>query len=204
MIIYIEGVDGSGKSTLALALFHRIKELENIKNVKVVMDEVIPKCTLPGADRFTANQVLNKMHEMVTDINTVYICDRGPLSDIVYRTFDTQDPVVNLDTLIGFWLAYRHLFTVVACDSNVSEKLMLERGDTNPIAYSKHKEIRYLYQQYFPLFGAVYYDVGIYRGVINMIVNNILARVWTEADKWTQLQELKERQKNERVTPRMD
>lgn len=194
MIIYIEGVDGTGKTTLANAIKDRLELLyrTGIKGSKrVVFNNALKVGTMPNnPNRLKEDDLKTLLVGMIVDTTTVYICDRGPLSDIIYRTFDKHKPVISFADFWSTWLQYQGLFIVVGCDSNSAYKLMLTRGDDNTTAKTRHSEIRYLYQQLFPMFGAIKYDVKKHGKKDNddteftKMVNRIVATSLGNGVKW--------------------
>lgn len=159
MIIYFEGADASGKSTLIKAIADRLKELQRVNklDVHINAENIVP--TRPGRpDRISPTELIKRWVAMATDINTVYLMDRGPISDVIYRTFDQYHPVVNLMQFYAIYIAYYRLITVIHCDSSGSEEALKARGDDNPIALKHHQQIRYLFKQIMPMFGALTYD----------------------------------------------
>jgi len=193
MIIYLEGADASGKSTLKGILAKRLEQLKNIRNVKVVPDGELLIPTRPGnPNRLTAAALVNQMWQMANDITTVYICDRGPISDIIYRAFDEFKPVLNLETYWTMWLANQHFIVTIHCDTDLSEEMLRNRGDNNPIAVANHKALRYLYKQLMPMFGALKYDISTINTPDERLhaTNTILARLWTGIDNYTQIKNI--------------
>jgi hypothetical protein len=163
MIIYLEGPDGSGKSALRKVLYREITlklpyfAAFGITGVIENGEDLIP--TRPtNPERLTREGLWIKLTEMVNDIHVIYICDRGPISDIIYRTFDQYQPLMTLTAYYRFWQDHRNLITTVYCDTDKSEEVMLNRGDNNPVAIANHKAIRYLYQQIMLLFTPIRYD----------------------------------------------
>jgi hypothetical protein len=163
MIIYLEGPDGSGKSALRKVLYREIKVrlLDfapfGITGIIENGEDFIP--TRPtNPKRLTLERLISKLTEIVNDLHVIYICDRGPISDIIYRTFDQYRPLMSFTRYYKFWMDHRNLITTVYCDNDKSEEVMLNRGDDNQIAIVHYKSIRYLYQQIMPLFTPVNYD----------------------------------------------
>lgn len=141
MIIYLEGPDGSGKSTLAQDLAH---ELGHDYKVNASANLRIP--THPKSEnRITERRLYSELKKMADSQTMIYIVDRGPISDIVYRVFDNHKPVTTLPKLIEFMRDnLKGIYTIYCC-SNKAEENMLKRGDDNPIALTKHKEITKVY-----------------------------------------------------------
>lgn len=179
MIIYFEGVDGSGKTTLKDAFAKRLEKLKDLKGINVEPDgERLINTNPTKAGRLSELDLLAKLREMADDTSTIYLCDRGPLSDIIYRTFDTHKPVISFETFWVFWYLNQFKFIVVGCDTEKSLELTLLRGDDNPIAKSRHSEIRYLYQQVLPMFNAYMYDLDKDGKHVQRVVNDVLAMTW--------------------------
>jgi thymidylate kinase len=186
MIIYLEGVDGTGKTTLANALADRIEQLKRTHNItKVVKNGESLINTHPlKPNRLTENELLIQLYQMTIDLSTIYICDRGPISDIIYRAYDEYPTVTTLENFWVFWMAHQHIFICVHCDSDKSEELMKRRGDDNPVVYTKYQELRYWYKQICPLFNAVKYDIDTMGHNMSEPINKILARLWTGLRQW--------------------
>lgn len=178
MIIYLEGVDGTGKSTLADALAKRLEDLKPVKGFSVVRDGELLIRTRPGSRKLNQEQLIEKLSDMAISGDTIYICDRGPLSDIIYRTFDDESPVLPLDNFWFIWLAHQMFIVTVFCDSDKAQELMVARGDDNATAINRHKELRYLYQQIAPMFNMIPYDVAKHGHDLQEVVNVILAHLW--------------------------
>ena len=137
MIIYLEGPDGSGKTTL-------IDSIGDVLEGANVYYDVHGKklvSTYPqDPNRLTERQLFAVLRKMAKS-NYVYIIDRCVISDIVYRVFDNYKPVTILHKVIEFLKKYNTEVFLIYCRNDKAEKYMLERGDDNPIAISKHKEI---------------------------------------------------------------
>ena len=142
MIIYFEGPDGSGKSTLLNTIYN---DLVN-KGYKVdpQANRFIP--THPKAEkRVSEKELFRQLKRMARDNSTVYLVDRGPISDIVYRVFDNYTPVTTFDKFMDFMAQNYFDIVTIYCRTDLAEQKMLERGDENPIAIQKHKEITKVY-----------------------------------------------------------
>ena len=186
MIIYFEGPDGSGKSTLITYLSRRLDQLQRLRGIKIVehAERMIP--TRPyQPNRIEPSALMTKLTEMATDNETVYILDRGPLSDIIYCAFNGYRPVISLSAWFAFWLNYSDMITMVYCDSDVAEEMMLARGDNYPIAVQYYKQIRYMYQQVMPMFSPCRYDMAKHKTSEDMLarVNIIIATMFAKVER---------------------
>ncbi len=154
MIIYFEGPDGAGKSTLIDAveneLIQRNREYGFIvhKHAETLMP-THPK----DKNRMCDIDVMQRLYDCAYDKYTIYLIDRGLISDWVYRLFDTYKPVCDIRTILNVLSAIVHNDNgiIVYCNSALAEQKMLERGDDNPIALQRHKEISHA-------FDLVFYD----------------------------------------------
>lgn len=189
MIINIEGVDGTGKTTLATELYERLMQLANIKKIKVVRNAEPLISTHPKRPgRLTKEELKQKLSEMVNDNTTVYIIERGVLSDIIYRTFDEYEPVLSLLEYLSFSIVHQSRMIIVACETDNAEELMKARGDDNLISLTRHKELTYIYKQLLPLFNSIKYDVAKQGNDLQAVINIILAYLWTGMKKCEEIQ----------------
>lgn len=159
MIVYIEGIDGSGKSTFAKAVAEYLTEKGFAVEPKAEKFMVTHPWRL---DRINKDRLNYHLRRCLAS-SKVYIVDRGELSDIIYRTFDSHkySSLMTLKEYHEFYLNYARKYIIVHCDTNESEQLMLARGEDNPISISEHQKLRYLFNQIMPLFNARKYDVSI-------------------------------------------
>ena len=141
MIIYLEGPDGSGKSTLVDSIVD-VLEGSNIQYMRNARLLVPTHPTSP--DRLNEKQLFANLKKMATS-DTVYILDRCFISDCVYRVFDNYKPVTTLHKCIDFLTTYNNRVYTIYCRTENAEEYMLKRGDDNPIAIQKHKEITRVY-----------------------------------------------------------
>ena len=159
MIIYLEGPDGSGKSTLSDAIVQALADYDCA--VYQVKDGNCAINTHPKSpDRNTLNDLVLAMVSMAYDDDKIYVLDRGPISDVIYREFDKFEPVIRrgpLTSLLDAMIQDGKLI-MIFCQTELAEEKMLERGDDNPIAIKKHKEISYLYKQWGHLYDYFTYD----------------------------------------------
>lgn len=146
MIIYLEGPDGTGKSTLSDALtdelITRDIPMMQVKDGNCGVD------THPRSPyRNTPDQLISAFAQLAYG-DIVYVLDRGPISDVIYRQFDDHKPVLNEGQITDLLSLLKDKVKVIFCDNDVAEQKMLERGDDNPIAIAKHKEITNSYRNY--------------------------------------------------------
>ena len=146
MIIYLEGPDGSGKSTLSDALtdelITRDMPVMQIKDGKCGVD-THPKSPF----RNTPDQLISALAQLAYS-DMIYVLDRGPISDVIYRHFDDYKPVLNEGQVVDLLSLLKDNVKVIFCDNDIAEQKMLERGDDNPIAIEKHKEITNCYRNF--------------------------------------------------------
>lgn len=140
MIIIVEGVDGSGKSTLLNRLYTDF--FDEVDKIEFNGEAYIP--THPKSlYRISEKSLYTQLNKMCKD-KTLYLVDRGPISDIIYRVFDNYKSVTTLDKLLNFISTHSKIFYIY-CNTDKSLEAMTERGDDNPIAFEKHKELKKLY-----------------------------------------------------------
>lgn len=141
MIIYLEGPDGSGKSTLA----DRIAELceeQHIPCDRFSEQQISTNPTKPY--RVNKETLFTKLNQMA-DSQVVHILDRGPISDNIYRMFDNYEAIGKLEDYLKLFKSFREKLLIIYCRTANAEKAMLERGDDNPVAIRKHKELTKAY-----------------------------------------------------------
>jgi thymidylate kinase len=158
MIVYIEGVDGSGKSTFAKAITTYLQE----KGFAVYPKAEKLMVTHPWREDRTTKEELTIQLRSCLASNMVHIVDRGELSDIIYRTFDSHkyQSLMSLYEYHLIFRAYSHRYIIIHCDSEMSEQLMLTRGEDNHISIVEHQKLRYLFNQIMPLFRARKFDAA--------------------------------------------
>lgn len=127
MIVYVEGVDGSGKTTL-------IKQLEEEFGYEV---RLIPS-------RRTSKEVENYAWKQFIGYfdNRTVICDRGFISELVYRLSDTDDTWLNLSDLAILLQKCK----IIYCISKTSFTDAQERGEDNIVTFERHKDIENEYE----------------------------------------------------------
>lgn len=159
MIVYLEGVDGTGKTTLSNAILAGLKRVEKLKNLVGVGNcEPVISTRPDKPGRISSKNLFQNVMNWAMDMDHVFILDRGPISDCIYRVFDDYEPVVNLKETLRLFKLIEFGTVIVHCDTDISEQKMLERGDDNPVAIARHKDIRRLYKTVMPLFDAHTYD----------------------------------------------
>ena len=142
MIIYLEGPDGSGKTTLG----DHIQDSLSGTGITTVFGPSLNIPTHPKhPNRVNEKQLFKSLKTMAESKTALFIIDRGPISDIVYRVFDDYQPVTTLSKVIDFFKKYNKKILTIYCCSDDAEKNMLARGDENPIALKRHKEITKVY-----------------------------------------------------------
>lgn len=136
MIIYLEGVDGSGKSTLVKMLED---SLSQFGKVDTEGNKRIP--THPNRqDRVTQAKLFKELKAMARD-NVIHIVDRGPISDLIYRVFDTHKSVTTMDKVQEFLQEFNNRVLLIYCRNDMAKRNMLERGDENPVAIEQHDKL---------------------------------------------------------------
>lgn len=142
MIILFEGPDGSGKSTLNAAITEMLQKNGHqvINSAREIWCEDKP--TSPR--RVTEPMMFKYLKTMVKD-KQFYMYERGPISDNIYRVFDNYSPVTTINKFINFLAENEKQVFVIYCRTDLAEKKMLERGDENPVAIEKHKELTKIY-----------------------------------------------------------
>lgn len=143
MIIYLDGPDGSGKSTLANEIARICKE-EGYSFDRFAERNI---ATNPrGNYRIDAEHLFDELKYMAKD-NTIHILDRGPISDNLYRMFDNYEPVAKLEDYLKLFKEFNKnkQMILIYTRTDAAEKAMLERGDDNPIAINRHKELSKAY-----------------------------------------------------------
>ena len=180
MIIYLEGPDGSGKSTLSDAITREL--IEKDKVVYQVKDGNCAINTHPKSpERNTLNELVLAITSMAYDDTNIYVLDRGPISDVIYREFDDYLPVINKAPLVSLLdsMIQNNKLLMIFCLTDVAEQKMLERGDDNPIAIKKHKQITKRYKEWDNLYDYAVFDYT--DSEINEFIENIITP-WIEEE----------------------
>lgn len=143
MIIYLEGPDGSGKTTLA----DKIKEICEELKIDYVRNAEQTISTHPNRPNRVTKEQLFEQLDFMAEENRVFILDRGPISDSIYRMFDDFDPVCKLEEYGKAFERYikNDQILIIYTRTPNAEQAMLERGDDNPVALRRHKELTKAY-----------------------------------------------------------
>lgn len=152
MIIYLEGPDGSGKSTLADNIAELCETLHVPYN-RFAEQEVSTNPTKPN--RIDKATLFSRLQEMSTS-QKVHILDRGPISDNIYRMFDNYEALGKLEDYLKLFKSFNKNILIIYCRTNRAEEAMLARGDDNPVAIRKHKELTKAYDL---IMGAILYTL---------------------------------------------
>lgn len=151
MIIYLEGVDGSGKSTLA----DKIKDALQLNGYKVYRNAEYLISTSPRKpNRISHEKLFERLNKMAQS-PYVYILDRGPVSDGIYRIFDGLKPIATLAEVLEWLSENRGYVFCIYCHSAQSEYFMNKRGDDNPYAINCHPLITKVYDTIIPISSSV-------------------------------------------------
>lgn len=154
MLIVLEGPDGSGKSTLAKTIIKELITDSDFNGLNIVYDNIenfIP--TKPTSEnRISESEMLKKLTTIIKDNKQLFICDRGPISDIIYRVFDKYQSVTTVDKLLLLYKQYNNKVMMIYCRNDVAEQKMLERGDDNPVAIQRHKELTKIYDIFMAMY----------------------------------------------------
>lgn len=121
MLVIIEGADGSGKTTL----FNELKHF--YKTVKI--------------ERHSIGQFAK--YELCSE-NDVYIMDRSFITDIVYRTFDTENRDY-IDLKDAAQLLFTGNMKIVLCETDTQYEDSIRRGEDNITDRQKADNIKQLY-----------------------------------------------------------
>ena len=141
MIIYLEGPDGSGKSTLA----DRIAELCEEQHIPCDRFSEQQISTNPTKPYRVDKETLFSRLEAMSASEIIHILDRGPISDNIYRMFDNYEALGKLEDYVKLFKSFNKNILIIYCRTNKAEEAMLTRGDDNPIAINKHKELTKAY-----------------------------------------------------------
>lgn len=126
MIVYFEGVDGSGKSTI-------IKKLQDEFGYDVVTP---PQRTDDKRKEYIAWEDFISSYK-----DKVVLCDRGFISEFVYRLVDYKITFLTLELFVKLLTNCK----IVHCISPTSFTDAQERGEDNIVTFEQHKRIEQLY-----------------------------------------------------------
>lgn len=173
MIIMFEGPDGSGKSTT----ISFIKGVLKSKGYTIIPngEDLIP--THPTAERRIKENLLYRLLKDMSASDKVYLVDRGPISDFIYRVFDDYSTVTQLNKFLDALSTYKGLF-IVYCKNSKSQQYMLERGEDNPTALNRYKELTKVYDIFMSMLKCIHLSLFEYdwtkRSAKTELVNKIL------------------------------
>lgn len=149
MIVILEGPDGSGKSTLTNNLYSYFsKIIETDKDGESRVE------TRPGRIKKTKDELMIELERMANS-KKLYLLDRSPISDIVYRVFDDYQPVFSLKDLMSFINRNISRVFIIRCRVDDSYNIMRKRGDDNPVALYRYDEICKVYQIIFDAISSI-------------------------------------------------
>lgn len=150
MIVFVEGVDGSGKSTLCNEL--------NLLNYDTI-------CI--GRHYDDPVHTWQKINDAYAD--SVVICDRSFITDLVYRLQD-KDPRSTL-TLTEMCDVLRQNAMVIHCKTDSSFTDAINRGEDNIRSKSQADRIKHLYDVIIKMFNK-FEDIPVLE--YNWKTNNVL------------------------------
>jgi len=177
MIIQLEGVDCTGKTTLYNALTTKLQKLASLKQLTIVKDAESLVTTNPRKpNRISCENLWSTLFKWARQRNHIYIMDRGPISDNVYRCFDDIEPVMDLRLCAMMYQCSGII--VIHCDSPRGREIIKERGDDNPIALANWDKIHKTYRIMMPLFNPFIYDFD--KVDMNKFVDNIISKLLKE------------------------
>lgn len=141
MIVYLEGPDGSGKSTLGNEI------AKSFPNVIYNAEPIISTHPL-RPNRIKTVKLYNVLTAMANS-EKLYVLDRGPISDIIYRLFDDEISVTTLSGILDFIITQMKAGNLVFiyCNCPNAKEAMLTRGDDNPVALKNHDVISRIYNK---------------------------------------------------------
>lgn len=177
MIIYLEGPDGSGKSTLTQHICKALDEHPDVRYINPNARDLVPTHPNRPDIRMNEKALFAKLRRMALD-NEVHILDRCFISDCIYRIFDDFAPVTNIHKCIEFLNKHNKRVFTIYCRTANAEDFMLKRGDDNPIAIKKHKEITKAYDMIMSLiFANVKYNCFKYDFTKKRSINELLGAI---------------------------
>lgn len=181
MLIILEGADGAGKTTLNINICKMIEKKFYIDGDKIIdwsgnAERLIP--TKPkDLNRITEVELYKNLKNFILAKNWFYVCDRGMISDIVYRIFDEYSSVTIITKFKEFIDKYANKIFLVYCKNSKSEEYMLKRGDNNPIAIQKHKEICKIYDIIMDVLSKNFYNYAEYDFTNSKSVKNVMKAI---------------------------
>ena len=178
MIVYLEGPDGSGKSTLA----KHIGDIARAMDYKVELGEPTISTKPTDPHRVDKEFLKNRMVYMFDSQDTIYILDRGPVSDCIYRLFDDYEPVLEFPEVFRLLRIYAKRLFFVYCNNSKAEEYMRARGDDNPVALAKHHKITQAYDMTLSNLGTITVHRYDFTNILNEV--DLLAKVKEKLESW--------------------
>ena len=133
MLILVEGADGSGKTTLVTQLKQR--------GYKVIS----------SVDRSLSSQDMRWKFAALHSCETAMkhcIMDRSFISELVYRTFDGEKPVISLSAMCNTLKFCK----IILCETDTQYEDSIRRGEDNIISREQADKIQELYNFYVNMF----------------------------------------------------
>lgn len=128
MLILVEGADGSGKSEL-------VKQLN-----KLGFKTMLAPDRNGDARKIQWERLCLEYDNLVVE--------RSFISELVYRTFDTETPAFTLQDIVR-WIPY---CKVIYCETSRQFDDSMARGETNIVTRSDNDELCNLYRFYLKMF----------------------------------------------------
>lgn len=128
MIVWIEGVDGAGKTTLCQTL----RDTYGYSVVNGIARQ---------SDKIKEHNYWRQLICKLQDTGTVWIMDRSPITELVYRLVDTDPSYMSGDLLKELCLCNR----CVLCTKETAFKDAQTRGEDNITNYQLHSKLTHLY-----------------------------------------------------------
>lgn len=147
MLIYVEGVDGSGKTRLVKKLAKDFRKMGYRVDDKAELRVI----THPKGNRVSESVLYKELELMMRDKSTLFIMDRGPLTDIIYRLVDQEKSVTELGKFLTWASDLADVLNIIYCRTSNAKELMLQRGDDNPYAVKYHDILLRAYEMVMPL-----------------------------------------------------
>ena len=128
MILMVEGNEGTGKTTLINSLIRRSSS-----------------CLVKTGRRF---KDLYNLYDMMSKSNSLYLLDRGFITDLVYRGLDREKGDLTLYQIGKLCGDNQSRIKIVFCYHDNSFKNSIERGEDNITVEQVHNLINAEYRKY--------------------------------------------------------